>query len=120
MLKIDQSFLRDVGLLELPRWEQNAFLRYIYETLEQRVGLRLANQMTSAQLDEFEAFVAAKDDSGAFQWLESKLPNYKVIVNSEFDQLKSEITRLAAEIMSISIMDPVSPGTDSAVSSPSL
>ena len=41
------------------------------------VGVRLADQMSNEQLDEFEKFVDANDDKGAFQWLESNFPNYK-------------------------------------------
>jgi hypothetical protein len=102
MLKIDNNLLNDLGLAGLPDAEKNSLLKHIYETLEMRVGMRLADQMTNQQLDEFEQYFEAKDDAGAFKWLESNFPNYKDIVQEEFDKLKSEIQQSAAQIMAAS------------------
>jgi cell division septation protein DedD len=102
MLKIDNSLLEEVGLGGLPDSEKNSFLKHIYETLEMRVGVRLADQMTNQQLDEFEQYFEAKDDAGAFQWLETNFPNYKDIVQQEFDKLKTEITQTAPQILAAS------------------
>jgi len=102
MLKIDNSLLEEVGLGGLPDSEKNSFLKHIYETLEMRVGVRLADQMTNQQLDEFEQYFEAKDDAGAFQWLETNFPNYKDIVQQEFDKLKAEITQTAPQILAAS------------------
>jgi hypothetical protein len=102
MLKIDNSLLQEVGLGTLPDSEKNSFLKHIYETLEMRVGVRLADQMTNQQLDEFEQYFEAKDDAGAFQWLETNFPNYKDIVQQEFDKLKAEVTQTAPQILAAS------------------
>lgn len=102
MLKIDNSLLEEVGLGGLPDPEKNSFLKHIYETLEMRVGVRLADQMTNQQLDEFEQYFEAKDDAGAFQWLEANFPNYKDIVQQEFDKLKAEVTQTAPQILAAS------------------
>jgi hypothetical protein len=91
MLKIDNNLLNDLGLGNLPDAEKNSLLKHIYETLEMRVGMRLADQMTNQQLDEFEQYFEAKDDAGAFKWLEANFPNYKDIVQEEFDKLKQEV-----------------------------
>lgn len=102
MLKIDNSLLVEIGLGGLPETEKNPFLKHIYETLEMRVGIRLADQMTNEQLDEFEKYFEAKDDAGAFKWLETNFPNYKEIVQQEFDKLKSEIAQTAPQILAAS------------------
>jgi hypothetical protein len=102
MLKIDNSLLEELGLGTLPDGEKNSLLRHIYETLEMRVGMRLADQMTNEQLDEFEQYFEAKDDAGAFKWLETNFPNYKEIVQEEFDKLKSEVGQSAPQILSAS------------------
>jgi hypothetical protein len=102
MLKIDNTLLEEVGLGGLPDSEKNSFLKHIYETLEMRVGVRLADQMTNQQLDEFEQYFEAKDDAGAFQWLETNFPNYKDIVQQEFDKLKAEVTQTAPQILAAS------------------
>jgi uncharacterized protein DUF5663 len=102
MLKIDNTLLEEVGLSGLPASEKNSFLKHIYETLEMRVGIRLADQMTNQQLDEFEKYFEAKDDAGAFKWLETNFPNYKEIVQQEFDKLKGEVSQSAPQILSAS------------------
>ena len=102
MLKIDDSLLQEVGLGSLPTAEKNSLLKHIYETLEMRVGMRLADQMSNQQLDEFEQYFEAKDDAGAFKWLETNFPNYKDIVQEEFDKLKSEVTASAPQILAAS------------------
>jgi hypothetical protein len=102
MLKIDNTLLQEVGLGALPDSEKNSFLKHIYETLEMRVGVRLADQMSNQQLDEFEQYFEAKDDAGAFKWLETNFPNYKEIVQEEFDKLKSEITQTAPQVLAAS------------------
>jgi hypothetical protein len=102
MLKIDNSLLVDIGLAGLPDAEKNSFLKHVYETLEMRVGIRLADQMTNDQLDEFERYFEAKDDAGAFKWLETNFPNYKDIVQEEFDKLKAEVAQTAPQILAAS------------------
>ena len=109
MLKIDNNLLQDLGLGALPDAEKNSLLKHIYETLEMRVGMRLADQMTNQQLDEFEQYFEAKDDAGAFKWLESNFPNYKDIVQEEFDKLKGEIQQSSAQILAASQSAPPPP-----------
>lgn len=112
MLKIDNNLLEEIGLATLPESEKNSLLKHIYETLEMRVGMRLADQMTNEQLDEFERYFEAKDDAGAFAWLESNFPNYKDIVQEEFDKLKQEVAGAAPQILAAApaqILAPVQP-----------
>lgn len=101
-IKIDNDLLTQLGLASLPDAEKNSLLRHIYETLEMRVGMRLADQMSNEQLDEFEKYFDAKDDAGAFKWLESNFPNYKDIVQEEFDKLKAEVGASAQQILAAS------------------
>jgi predicted RNA-binding Zn ribbon-like protein len=101
-LKIDDNLLTELGLAALPAAEKRELLKHIYETLEMRVGTRLADQMTNAQLDEFERYFNAKDNEGAFHWLETNFPDYKAIVADEFMKLKNEIAGSASQILTAS------------------
>jgi hypothetical protein len=113
MLKIDNNLLQEVGLGALPAAEKNSFLKHIYETLEMRVGIRLADQMSNQQLDEFERYFEAKDDAGAFKWLETNFPNYKDIVQQEFDKLKAEVAQSAPQILAASQQQAAQPQVQS-------
>ena len=99
MFQLDDNLLRELGLGDLPAAEKNKMLAHIYETLELRVGMKLAEQMTDAQLDEFEAFIDRNDEAGALKWLETNFPNYKQVVADELEKLKAEIKQQAPAIL---------------------
>src|SRR6185312_13713145 len=103
MFQLDDNLLKELGLGELPAAEKNKMLAHIYETLELRVGMKLAEQMSDAQLDEFEAFIDKNDEEGALHWLETNFPNYKDTVAQELNKLKEEIKTQAPAIMEATI-----------------
>jgi hypothetical protein len=102
MFKLDDNFLASIGLGGLPDEQKQPMLQHIYETLELRVGMKLAEQMTDAQLDEFEGFIDRKDDAGALTWLEANFPLYKQVVAEELEKLKAEISSTANQILETS------------------
>lgn len=99
MFKLDNNFLKELGLGSLPAHEKNNMLAHIYETLEMRVGVRLASGMSDAQLDEFEGYINRNDEAGALKWLETNFPNYKEVVAEELDKLKGEVKASAPQIL---------------------
>lgn len=103
MFKLDNNFLIELGLGALPADEKNKMLAHIYETLEMRVGMKLAEQMTDAQLDEFEGYINRNDEGGALTWLETNFPNYKQVVAEELERLKNEIKAVAPSIVTQSM-----------------
>src|SRR5437868_12522677 len=105
MFQLDDNLLRELGLGDLPAAEKNKMLAHIYETLELRVGMRLAEQMTDAQLDEFEGFIDRNDEAGALKWLETNFPHYKDVVAEELEKLKAEIKQQAPAIMQATMAD---------------
>lgn len=102
MHQIDDNFLATLGLAALPQDEKEKMKAHIYETLEMRVGMKLASGMSEEQLNEFEALMNAQDDAGALKWLETNFPNYKQVVADELDKLKEEITQAAPQILAAS------------------
>jgi predicted RNA-binding Zn ribbon-like protein len=102
MFKLDNALLEELGLGALPAEDKNRMLAHIYETLEMRVGMKLAEQMTNEQLDEFEGFIDRNDEAGALKWLETNFPNYKKVVAEELEKLKTEVKASAADIVAAS------------------
>lgn len=100
MFKLDNNLLIELGLADLPAAEKNQMLRHIYETLEMRVGMKLAQNMTNQQMDEFEKI--SNDQAVALKWLESNFPNYKQVVADQLDSLKAEIKAAAPQIVAAS------------------
>lgn len=106
MFKLDDNLLNELGLGSLPQDDKRAMLGHIYETLEMRVGMTLAQQMTNEQLDEFESFIDSNDEAGALKWLETNFPNYKQVVADELEKLKTEIKSQAPQIVAASQQPP--------------
>lgn len=102
MFQIDDKFLESLGLGALPQEDKDKMKAHIYETLEMRVGMTLASNMTEAQLDEFEDLMNKDDEEGALKWLESNFPNYRDVVASELEKLKAEVAASAPEIIAAS------------------
>lgn len=108
MFKLDDNLLRELGLGGLPPQEKNRMLAHIYETLEMRVGMKLAEGMSEQQLDEFEQLMPLETDTQeqkqqkeqqALKWLETNFPNYKQVVADELQKLKDEIKAASAQIL---------------------
>ena len=106
MIRIDKQLLEEIGLGALSDVDKTALINQIIETLELRVGQKLANQMSNEQLEEFERYYNAKDEQGAYRWLETNFPNYKELVQAEFDTLKNEITQAVPQILQASNSTP--------------
>ena len=75
MFKLDDEFLESIGLNDLPEEQKKAFLQHIYDELELRVGTKLSDGMSDAQLEEFESIIDRKDDV-ITAWLAQHAPNY--------------------------------------------
>ena len=130
MFQLDDKFLDEIGLGDLPDDQKRAFLQHIYEELELRVGTKLSDGLSDQQLQEFEKVIdrdqgvietwlsanvqdyandevfkrmqaalkldvadpALKAEYVATKWLEVNRPDYRDVVKSVLDELKSEIT----------------------------
>ena len=85
MFQLDEQFLKDLGLDQLPEEQKQAFLDHIYSELEMRVGVRLSDGLSDEQLKEFESFVD-RDDEKVKQWVDRNAPGYEQDPN--YQQLK--------------------------------
>jgi acyl-homoserine lactone acylase PvdQ len=62
MFQLDDQFLQDIGLSDLPEEQRKPFLQHVYDQLEYRVGVRLSEGMSDAQLEEFESIIDRKPE----------------------------------------------------------
>lgn len=96
-MQFDDNFLQEMGLQAMPEPDKQAFLKYIEEELEVRIGERIARGLTEAQLQEFDSLT---DPATVAAWLEKNRPDYRQIVTRTIDEMKAEIranrTRLVA------------------------
>ena len=76
MFQIDDKLLQDVGLGTLPDEQKQAFLAYFREQLELRVGTKLSDGLSDAQLAEFEGFID-RDMDATRQWIGTNAADYE-------------------------------------------
>ena len=75
MFQLDDKFLADIGLADLPDDQKQPFLRHIYEELELRVGTRLSDGLSDTQLEEFEKIID-RDMAMVYGWIAQYVPNF--------------------------------------------
>ena len=72
----------------MPEDQKRAFLDYVQEELEVRIGERISKGLTETQLNEFDMI---SDTVEAAAWLEKNRPDYREIVNRTIEEMKQEI-----------------------------
>ena len=75
MFQLNDEFLKELGLDQLPDEQKKPFLDHIYSELELRVGERLSQGMSDAQLDEF-ANIIDKVPGAVDAFLSQHAPSY--------------------------------------------
>ena len=75
MFQLDDNFLKELGLDQMPEEQRKPFLEHIYSERELRVGERLSQGMSDAQLDEF-ANIIDKVPGAVDAFLDKHAPNY--------------------------------------------
>jgi hypothetical protein len=76
VFKLDDTFLEELGLGQLPAEQKQAFLEHVYGQLELRVGTRLSDGLSDEQLSEFESFID-RDREKVRQWISGHAADYR-------------------------------------------
>ena len=76
MFQLDDKFLADIGLADMPEEQKQAFLQHIYEELELRVGTKLSDGLSDQQLEEFEKIIDKNQDA-INNWLAVHVQEYQ-------------------------------------------
>jgi hypothetical protein len=90
MFQLDDQFLTDIGLADLPEDQRKPFLQHVYDQLEYRVGVQLSEGMSDAQLEEFEAIIDKKAEV-VDSWVANHAPQF------ESDELYTKIQQAVTE-----------------------
>ncbi len=99
MFQLDNKFLEDIGLGDLPEDDKKSLLLELYRELELRVGTELSKGLSEQQMREFEAFVD-RDEPKVRAWFDKNLPNYHQA--KDFVQLQANAPAEVEEIVLIS------------------
>ncbi len=99
MFQLDDKFLQDLGLDQLPDDQKQAFKEHIYSQLELQVGTRLSEGLTDQQLAEFESFID-RDAAKVQAWVAVHSPNY--VTDPSYQQLKANAPKDIDELVILS------------------
>lgn len=97
MFELNDNFLEELGLGALTAEQKEAVLQIFYEKVEERVGEKLTDTMSDAQVDEFARFLE-DDKSFSDEWLSENDPEYAQ------DELFKRMKQLLPEASEIDIM----------------
>lgn len=97
MIKVDDEFMTEVGLNEMPAAEKQAFMEEAEAELETRVGAAMAERLTQEEIKEFSQI--AEDDQ-ALAWLNEKVPDFRDLVLQAFQTFKNEIAAGREQVLS--------------------
>ncbi len=75
MFTLDDNFLADVGLADLPETQRKAFLQHVYEEIELRTGTVISDGMSDAQLEEYEKIID-RDFQAITMWIDETVPDF--------------------------------------------
>ena len=75
VISLDDTFLNDVGLADLPTTRREALLQHLYDELELRVGTLLSDGLSDVQLEEFESIID-RDLAAVTTWLDAAVPDF--------------------------------------------
>ena len=92
MFQLDDKFLQELGLDQLPDEQKQAFKEHIYSELELRVGTRLSEGLSEAQLTEFESFVDRNDEK-VRGWIAEHVPDFQN--DPSFQNLRASVPQNA-------------------------
>ena len=95
-MEFNEKFLQEMGLSAMPEQEKQAFLRYVQEELEVRIGERISRGLSEEQLMEFDAI---SDPLEAAKWLDKNRPDYREIVDRTIEEMKAEIRANRARLV---------------------
>lgn len=85
MLRFGPDVLWDLGFRSMTQTQVTDVLNELMDTLELRVGTRLAETLDANQLARFERIVDGRDEANALAWLQKNVPNYRAVVLSEYE-----------------------------------
>ncbi len=91
MSNLDEQFLRDLGIADLPEEKKGPLVAGLEEQIENRIGLKMAEGLSDEQLEELDRLTEGGDDAQVKEWLDRYVPGYGEIARGVLEEVKGEI-----------------------------
>ncbi len=101
-VRIDDAFLRELGLQGLTAAQKREFRKRFLDVLELAVGHSLFHRMNERELDAFESLVQnhGAGSNEAKEWLNRRFSEYPEVVEQQLDQLIARVRTAIREVAS--------------------
>lgn len=96
-MTIDNDILTALGI-NLTGDELEKFQQHFSDTLDERVGLAIFDQLSDEEATELLALQDSGDSSQISGWVRTHVPDYEAILQTEYDLLLGEIAGQAEAI----------------------
>lgn len=87
------SFVKELGIDQMSEEKQQRLFASVFRTLNMRVSLRLAHELTDEQKKQLEGSLV-NDDEESMQELEKVYPNIRQVYQEELEGLKDDMKAL--------------------------
>ena len=94
---ITQANLDEMGI-KLADDKMASLLAHLNEELNERVGTALLEELSVEQVDEYNEFSKTASDDQIGEWLSSKIPEFKQIIQDEIDIILGDIAEKADDL----------------------
>lgn len=87
MFDLSEEFLADIGISTMPEPARSTLVTNIQKLVQNRLNLKLADELTDEKVDELERISSSVDD--AKWWLGENFPKYES--SPEYEQFKIQV-----------------------------
>lgn len=98
-VKLDDKLLEELGLDKFEEAEKDKILAKINQSLELRIGSRIAQKVSEEELKKFTELAESGKDEEAAKWLKKQVPDYQQIATEELEKIKTDIKETSRKIM---------------------
>ena len=81
---------KELGIENLPDDQKKLILSEIYNNLDMKIGILLADNLTEIQIEEFQSLAEKNNVQELETWLRDNFPDYKKLVQVELINIISE------------------------------
>ncbi len=88
MFELSEEYLVDIGIATMPEPAKSTLVDNIKKLIQNRLNIKLADDLTDEKVSELERISSSIDDAG--WWLGENFPKYQG--SAEFEQFKKQVT----------------------------
>lgn len=91
MPNIQDDIIKELGIDQLPPEKQEEILTAMTEVILKRITLRVLENFSEEQKDEFDKICAQGDQAKVSQYLEANVADYESIIKEETAKFRNEM-----------------------------